>query len=503
MSQAPRTPWWTERQPTEEPRGRWLGFISRTLRLRPDQPQRVPEAAPRPGESAPHCLTVPVEAMRGCPDRLSTVRPVPTARTLAVRFDPAIHSAGGCVGLAERLLSKDRVEPWTGPTSAAEEPWLEQQPAEVPLWKRLSYLLQLPTHLLLQGQGPIAWPGALFPYQIEGIRALICRESLLLADDMGLGKTVQVIAALRILVHQRRAESALVVVPASLTGEWQRALRLWAPELRVSTIRGPAAERAWQWSAPAHVYLVSYETLREDFTANRQSPPRRRVWDVVILDEAQKIKNPEAEISRKCKLLQRRRAWAMTGTPLENSLDDLASILEFVQPYRDGERPLRLYPGPALTRQQRAVQLRRRKGDVLPQLPPKLSSQIVLPLAGTQRESYERAELDGVFQLRERGERVRIENVLELITRLKQLCNFCPTSGSLPSWKTWASAWPRWSPKGIARWSSPSSPTRPTTPAPSPPACRACARCSTPGRSRWSGAKPSSAASRSIRSTRS
>jgi len=177
------------------------------------------------------------------------------------------------------------------------------------------------------------------------------------------------------------------------------------------------------------VYLTSYETLREDFTENPQSPPRRRIWDAVILDEAQRIKNPEADVSRKCKRLRRRRAWALTGTPLENSLDDLASILEFCCAMGDGDLPQRLFPGPALLDRHKALQLRRRKIDVLPQLPPKVVSQIVLPLTGPQRESYDRAERDGVFQLRERGESVRIENVLELIMRLKQTCNFCPSSG--------------------------------------------------------------------------
>ncbi|MBA2450367.1 MAG: DEAD/DEAH box helicase, partial [Chloroflexi bacterium] len=184
-----------------------------------------------------------------------------------------------------------------------------------------------------------------------------------------------------------------------------------------------------QWTTPAHVYLVGYETFREDCTANPQSPPRRRVWDVVVLDEAQRIKNRDSELSRKCKLLERRRAWALSGTPLENNLDELASILEFVTP-RGGSDPPRSIPlGPALLDQHRSLQLRRRKADVLPQLPPKLGSRVILPLVGKQRESYERAERDGVIQLRERGTAVRIENVLELITRLKQVCNFCPASG--------------------------------------------------------------------------
>jgi SNF2 family DNA or RNA helicase len=301
--------------------------------------------------------------------------------------------------------------------------------AEVPLSKRLAYLLQPPTDLLLSRSGPIEWPAALFEYQLDGIKALLSRNALLLADDMGLGKTIQAIGALRVLILQHRVEAALLIVPAGLVTQWQKELRHWAPELRISTVRGLTDERAWQWTTPAHVYLTGYETLRSDFTDNPQSPPRRRLWDVVIIDEAQKIKNRGAEVSRKCKQLLRRRAWALTGTPLENSVDDLASILEFVSPLTDGGAPLRLTPGPELRERHQNLQLRRKKTDVLAQLPPKIVSQIALPLEGAQRDTYERAEREGVIQLREKGETVRAENVLELIMRLKQICNFCPATG--------------------------------------------------------------------------
>jgi len=300
---------------------------------------------------------------------------------------------------------------------------------ELSLAKRLAYLLQPPLESLLARQGSLQWPGDFFPYQRDGIRALLAKQALLLADDMGLGKTVQAIAALRILIRTRRAESVLLVVPASLTVQWRRAIREWAPELRTSTVTGAATERAWKWRTPAHVYIVTYETLRADFTDNPQSPPRRRVWDVVVLDEAQKIKNRDAEVSRECKQLQRRRAWALTGTPLENRVDDLASICEFLTPWVEGEDLQQLAPGPGLLERHRELQLRRKKQDVLTQLPPKIVSEIILQLGNRQRVTYDDAEKNGVLYLRELGQTARITHVLELIQRLKQICNFCSVSG--------------------------------------------------------------------------
>lgn len=289
---------------------------------------------------------------------------------------------------------------------------------------------------VMQSSGPLAcrgldWPAPLRQYQVEGISALVERPALLLADDMGLGKTVQAIGALRVLHSRGQLDGALTVVPASLVHQWRAEIRRWSPELSedTSTVLGAAADRAFFWQRRARLFLTSYETLRSDFTSNPLAGPRRHHWTVVILDEAQKIKNRDSEVSEKCKQLRRRQAWALTGTPLENSEDELASVLEFVTPFDGKQNRKRLAPGPATLAMHRAVQLRRKKSEVLSQLPPKIVVPVYLELSRAQRAAYNRAERAGVFELRELGNRIRIENVLELILRLKQICNFDPVTG--------------------------------------------------------------------------
>lgn len=424
--------WWKASDEKGSQHARWLGLFRRKVRLHTYTPSRF--SIPSSKNIAPQCLLIPDSNSALLSKSLTAVPLLRPAKHLIGGTLLSLKTEGGSVGLTGIVLNDS---PDTLPSSLihpkiAEKPVRETQLTnnqDISLSKRLAYLLQPPTDLLLSVNGPLEWPGTLFEFQLEGIRELISREALLLADDMGLGKTIQAAAALRILVLQHHIESALLIVRAGLITQWRKELRRWAPELRISTIQGPVSERAWQWDTPAHVYIVGYETFRSDFTENPHSPPRRRVWDIVILDEAQAIKNCDTDVSKKCKLLYRQSAWALTGTPLENSASDLISILEFVTPLRDGESPRVLKPVPETYELHKTLQLRRKKSDVFPQLPPKIVSKIEIKLDGSQWECYEQAEKEGIIQLREKGESVRVENVLELIMRLKQICNFCPITG--------------------------------------------------------------------------
>ena len=301
-------------------------------------------------------------------------------------------------------------------------------PGRSSLAERLRLILSPPLDALLPGPNSILrWPNDLMPFQLDGVRTLLQSAKLLLADDMGLGKTIQVIVALRILFVQRAIESALIVAPASVLDQWRQELHKWAPELRGMTIRGNVMERGWLWKEEVHVAIVSYETLRSDLGDNLQSPVRGKTWDVLVADEAQRIKNRNAT-STAVKAVQRHRSWALTGTPVENNEEELASVVEFVD-HGDRVSQDRYYPGLKLRERHRELQLRRKKGDVLQDLPPKLTTKLPIELLPSQRKSYDRALHEGIVHLRALGAEVRVQHVLELISRLKQICNADPATG--------------------------------------------------------------------------
>jgi SNF2 family DNA or RNA helicase len=293
----------------------------------------------------------------------------------------------------------------------------------VKLEDRLAYLLQPPLENLLAAES-LNFAVRPFPYQLDGIAYLYPRREAVLADEMGLGKTMQTAVALRLLAHQGRVRRALLVCPKPLVTNWRREFSHWAPELPVAAVEGGQSHRQWLWGrGDDGVLIANYELVVRDRDMIVASD---RPFDLIVVDEAQRIKNRTSATCEAVCALPRSRSWALTGTPIENSADDLVGIFDFVSPGR-----LRPQMKPAAIR--RAVSdhvLRRTKDQVLTQLPPKLFRDAELVLTPEQWEAYQRAEDDGVVRLSSMGAELTIQHVFELILRLKQICNFDPATGA-------------------------------------------------------------------------
>lgn len=358
-------------------------------------------------------------------------RAVAGALDLTPRKPVVLHS--GSISMRDYILDGQEWEAappaWRPPahsSSVSSSSQSESATRGIPLAQLLALLLQPPLSLCMSGEGPLCWPFELFDFQKVGVAALVERTSMLLADDMGLGKTIQASAAMRLLVRRNEAERILVVAPAAVTRNWREELRRWAPELRVVEVTGTAAQRAWKWDARVHVKIVSYETLRSD---SQRAIKRHGEWDIVCLDEAQRIKNSESAISVVVKSIDCRRRWALTGTPLENSLDDLRSLLSFLRPGEtDGRKGIDSDEA-ALRSALSRVQLRRKKSEALVDLPPKTIKEVFVPLSRSQRDEYDILLGKGVDELRGKGAGATVTDVLALIARLKQVCNFSSANG--------------------------------------------------------------------------
>lgn len=293
----------------------------------------------------------------------------------------------------------------------------------VKLQDRLYYLLQPPLDSLI-GSGQLNFPFEPFPYQLDGIAFLFPRYACVLADEMGLGKTMQAISAIRLLLCSGEVRSVLLVCPKPLISNWIREFEVWAPEIPVTAIGGNSAKRDFQWRSPeVPVKIANYELLMRDKEVVLDSGLH---FDLVVLDEAQRIKNRNSTTSEIVRAIPRTRSWALTGTPVENSPDDLVGIFDYLSPgYLKTGTPMA-----QLAEASRDYILRRTKDMVLNEMPPKMYRDAELDLTPEQWMTYESAEKEGVIQLEELDQSLTIQHVFELVLRLKQICNFDPVTGS-------------------------------------------------------------------------
>ncbi len=293
----------------------------------------------------------------------------------------------------------------------------------VKLDDRLFFLLQPPLEQVFAG-ALLTFPFRPFPYQFDGIAFLYPRHEAVLADEMGLGKTMQAIVGLRLLAHQGHVRRTLLVCPKPLVTNWQREIAQWAPELLVTVIEGNQTRRQWLWQNAQHgVLLANYESLVRD---REHFESLDRPFDLMIIDESQRIKNRLSTTNEVICSVPRLRSWALTGTPIENSVEDLVGIFQFVSP---GCLTPQMKT-PAIRRSVADYVIRRTKDQVLTDLPPKLFRDAEVSLTAEQRESYELAENEGIVRLKEMKSDLTIQHVFELVLRLKQICNFDPPTGA-------------------------------------------------------------------------
>ncbi|CAN5482855.1 hypothetical protein BH18VER1_BH18VER1_18150 [soil metagenome] len=216
----------------------------------------------------------------------------------------------------------------------------------------------------------------------------------ILADEMGLGKTVQTLAFLR--AHQGQGP-ALIVCPTSLVTNWENETQKFTPELKTLVLEGPNRAELFDSIKGADLVITSYALLRRDIDELRQF-----AFSTAVLDEAQHIKNPETQNAQSAFALRAAHRFVLTGTPMENSVRDLWSIMNFALPGYLGPRndfreryELPLARGPApdvqrrLSRRLQPFLLRRRKRDVAKDLPEKIEQVVPCSLTSAQRSAYD------------------------------------------------------------------------------------------------------------------
>jgi len=238
----------------------------------------------------------------------------------------------------------------------------------------------------------------LFPYQREGMLHLAFTERALLADEMGLGKTVQAIAACALIHRLGKAERVLIVTPASLKTEWEDQLQRFT-RLPYRIVFGGPKERLKAYAYAPFFTIVNYEQMIKDaLTVNEQLRP-----DIVVLDEAQRIKNWSTLTAQAVKRLHSRYAFVLTGTPIENRIDEIHSLMDFLNPVVLGPlfrfnrefyeldergRPCGYKNLERLNARITPHMLRRRKSDVETELPERTDKNFFVPLSQGQRAAY-------------------------------------------------------------------------------------------------------------------
>lgn len=282
---------------------------------------------------------------------------------------------------------------------------------------------------------PQTFKGTLRPYQERGMcwlsYMLEFGFGVCLADDMGLGKTIQLIAYLAL--SPEKTKQTLIIAPMSVLGNWKREITVFLPEEDVYIHHGTSREKSDDFKKAIknhRIILTTYHLVQrdEEFISAID-------WDLVVLDEAQNIKNHRTKQSKAVRKLKSEKRLALTGTPVENRLLELWSIMDFLNPgylgsYAEykltfGESGLKEGSAEKLRRLIRPFMLRRLKTDktVIADLPDKMEMKVYCPLSGEQAALYTAAVSEMLGEIEESGGIERKGRVLSALTKLKQICN--------------------------------------------------------------------------------
>ncbi|HLA06601.1 MAG TPA: DEAD/DEAH box helicase [Anaerolineales bacterium] len=280
----------------------------------------------------------------------------------------------------------------------------------------------------------------LYPYQEQGAMHLAFGRRAMLADDMGLGKTVQAIAASALLKEMRDIQKALIICPASLKHQWAREIRRFT-SLSVTVVEGGLLERRKLYNDSSFFKIINYELVRYDLDELLKLRP-----DLIILDEAQRIKNWRAKTAMMVKSLPSRYAFVLTGTPLENRIDELYSIFQFLDPrilgplwhfndrfYELEKRESGTYKvlGYKNIDELRALikpyTLRRTRDEVLKDLPPRTDNNFFVEMTDPQWDAYNEfkehlAKLVAIAKRRPLTPKER-ELLLMYLIKMRLICN--------------------------------------------------------------------------------
>jgi len=300
------------------------------------------------------------------------------------------------------------------------------EPGLIPseLWNLLWEILSPPPRVeeLIERK----YPGRLRPYQVEGVQRLIEKERFILADEMGAGKTVQVCVALSLLIRLGRIKTALIICPKTVLSVWYDHLKAWLPEAETHSHHQVEQLRWAQRNGRPQVWVVPYSRLARRAAGLTWDAK----WDVVVLDEVHEIRNPNTNKYREIKVLieEARYRWGLSGTPLQNRLEELTAIFGTIKP----ELKLQVdgTPLPQVREIIRPYLRRVRRKDALPDLPPKHRREIWLEMDAAQARAYHAVRQSARIGLG--GQTMGFTHIWQVLTQLKKICNFAPDSFDSP-----------------------------------------------------------------------